>query len=204
VTFSALAGMFALGTAYAFTAAPTREAAPELLAQATPQKDKAAAPKATSPKAANPKTAAPNNSADPHGATQAPPLAFMNGMPEKAGYLTWRQLADVKVKRQKDRMVPTFSGDLNKLNNREVKIEGFMIPLDPTTPREQKHFVLTALPQSCSFCLPPVGMEGIVEVKTNKPVPVTIEPVRLSGKLSVMTDDPMGLYYRLTETTQLK
>jgi uncharacterized protein len=141
---------------------------------------------------------------EPHGGATAPPPAFLNGLPEKQGYLAWRTLADVSVKREKDRMVPTYSKQVSALNNKEVKIEGFMIPLDPSTPKEQKHFVLTAMPQSCSFCLPPVGMEGIVEVKTTKPVPVTIEPVRISGKLNVLTDDPMGLYYRITEAQPVK
>jgi uncharacterized protein len=184
------------------------KAAPANATPANATSAKGAAP-ANSPsaKSAAPAAATANSAAtgtDPH-ATAAPvPPVFLNGLPEKPGYVSWRTLAEVSVKREKDRMVPTYNKAVAALDNKPIKIEGFMIPLDPSTPKEQKHFVLTALPQSCSFCLPPVGMEGIVEVKTSKPVPVTLEPVRISGTFRALKDDPMGLYYRITEAQPIK
>jgi hypothetical protein len=82
------------------------------------------------------------------------------------------------------------------LNDKEVKLQGFMMPLEPG--EKQKHFLISVNPQSCSFCLP-AGPEGVVEVKTKTPVKFTFEPVIVSGKMSVLKDDPMGLYYRLTD-----
>ncbi|MGH8809248.1 MAG: DUF3299 domain-containing protein, partial [Noviherbaspirillum sp.] len=55
-------------------------------------------------------------------------------------------------------------------------------------------------PPSCSFCLP-AGPEGVVEVKSKTPIKYTFEPVIVSGKMSVLKDDPMGLYYRITDAT---
>jgi hypothetical protein len=62
----------------------------------------------------------------------------------------------------------------------------------------QSHFILSAMPQTCSFCMPG-GPEQLVEVKSAKPVKYTFEPVVLTGKLAVLKDDPTGVYYRLTE-----
>jgi hypothetical protein len=58
--------------------------------------------------------------------------------------------------------------------------------------------VLTAMPQTCVFCLPG-GPESLVEVRARTPVKYTFEPVVLSGKLAVLKDDANGLYYRLTD-----
>jgi hypothetical protein len=69
-----------------------------------------------------------------------------------------------------------------------------MMPLEMGD--RQKQFVLTAMPQSCAFCLPG-GPESLVLVQAKAPVKYTMEPVILSGKLAVLKDDPNGLYYRL-------
>jgi hypothetical protein len=39
----------------------------------------------------------------------------------------------------------------------------------------------------------------VVEVKSKTPVKYSFEPIILSGKMSVLKDDPMGLYYRLSD-----
>ncbi|MGH6631231.1 MAG: DUF3299 domain-containing protein, partial [Burkholderiales bacterium] len=84
---------------------------------------------------------------------------------------------------------------------KEVKVQGFMMPLQMG--EKQTHFVLSATPQSCAFCLPG-GPEAMVEVKTKAPVKYTFEPVVLTGKLSVLKDDPTGVFYRLTDAVQSK
>jgi hypothetical protein len=35
-------------------------------------------------------------------------------------------------------------------------------------------------------------------VRARTPIPHTYDPIVLSGKLNVLSDDPFGLYYRLT------
>ena len=146
--------------------------------------------------------------AEPHAAAAAglPPEAakYLNGLPERQGFVSWKTLADVKVKREKDRMVPTFPEPIVKLNAKIVKLQGFMVPLDQTSPTMQKHFVLTPLPQSCSFCLPPIGMEGIIEVRAKTAVKFSYEPVQVAGKFEVLSADPMGIYYRLTDAEPVK
>jgi hypothetical protein len=110
--------------------------------------------------------------------------------------VSWRLLGQVELVRLKDRYAPQFSDQVQKLDRQQVKLQGFMIPLGMGD--KQTHFVLSAMPQTCAFCLPG-GPEMMVEVKSAMPVKYTFEPLVLSGKLAVLKDDPGGLYYRLTD-----
>jgi hypothetical protein len=121
-------------------------------------------------------------------------------LPDVQGVVSWKTLAQVEVVKVKDRVAPQFSDGVLKLNATEVKLQGFMMPLEMGD--KQKHFVLTAMPQTCSFCLPG-GPESLVEVRAKTPVKYTFEPVVLSGKLAVLKDDASGLFYRLTEAVQV-
>jgi len=115
-------------------------------------------------------------------------------LPEVKGVVSWSTLAQVQQVKVKDRVVPQYADGVLKLNATEVKLQGFMMPLEMGD--KQKQFVLTAMPQSCAFCLPG-GPEQLVLVQAKVPVKYTMEPVILSGKLAVLKDDPNGLYYRL-------
>lgn len=132
----------------------------------------------------------------------APPLGSpiapdaFKPLPEIKGVVSWKTLAQVQPVKVKDRVVPQFSDNVLKLNATEVRLQGFMLPLEMG--ERQKHFVLAAMPPTCSFCLPG-GPDSLVEVRAKTPVKYTLEPVVLSGKLTVLKDDPNGLYYRLTE-----
>jgi hypothetical protein len=117
-------------------------------------------------------------------------------LPERGDVVSWRLLAQVELVRLKDRYAPQFSGNVEKLDQKQVKIQGFMMPLEMG--ERQSHFILSAMPQTCSFCMPG-GPEQLVEVRSAKPVKYTFEPVVLTGKLAVLKDDPTGVYYRLTE-----
>lgn len=121
-------------------------------------------------------------------------------LPEIQGVVSWKTLAQVELVKVKDRVAPQFSDGVLKLNATEVRLQGFMMPLEMGD--KQKHFVLTAMPQTCSFCLPG-GPESLVEVRAKTPVKYTFEPVVLSGKLAVLKDDANGLFYRLTDAVQV-
>lgn len=135
----------------------------------------------------------------PAGAPAVAPDAF-KPLPEVKGVVSWKTLGQVELVKVKDRVVPQFSDGVLKLNATEVKLQGFMMPLEMGD--KQKHFVLTAMPQTCSFCLPG-GPESLVEVRTKTPVKYTFEPVVLSGRLAVLKDDANGLFYRLTDAVQV-
>jgi hypothetical protein len=124
---------------------------------------------------------------------------FLKPLPEIKGVVSWRTLAQVELVKVKDRIVPQFADGVLKLDATEVKLQGFMMPLEMGD--KQKHFVLSAMPVTCAFCLPG-GPEALVEVRAKTAVKYTFEPVILTGKLAVLKDDPNSLYYRLTGAVQ--
>ena len=117
-------------------------------------------------------------------------------LPELKGVVSWKTLADVTPVKQKDRFVPQFSKGVADLDRKEIKLQGFMMPLDMG--ERQKRFLLVAMPPSCAFCLPG-GPDQMVEVQAKNPVKYGFEPIVVTGKFVVLKDDPMGLYYRLTD-----
>ena len=135
---------------------------------------------------------------------QAPPGADPNQfkpLPERNDVVSWKVFSQVELIKQKDRYVPQFAPAVAALDKKEVKVQGFMMPLQMGD--KQSHFVLTAMPQTCSFCLPG-GPEAMVEVKTKVPVKYTFEPLLLTGTLAVLKDDPTGVFYRLTDAVPSK
>jgi len=135
---------------------------------------------------------------------QAPPgtdPSQFKPLPDRSDVISWKLFSQVELVKQKDRYVPQFAKDVAALDQKQVKVQGFMMPLQ--TGDKQTHFVLTAMPQTCSFCLPG-GPESMVEVKSKTPVKYTFEPVVLSGKLAILKDDPTGVFYRLTDAVPAK
>lgn len=122
-------------------------------------------------------------------------------LPERKDVVSWKTLSQVELVKQKDRYVPQFAKDVSALDQKEIKVQGFMMPLEVGD--KQSHFVLTAMPQSCAFCLPG-GPESMVEVKSKTPVKYTFDAVVVTGKLTVLKDDPTGIFYRLTEAVPTK
>ena len=85
---------------------------------------------------------------------------------------------------------------MQALNQQKVKVQGFMMPLEPGD--KQRHFLLSAVPTTCGFCLP-AGPEGLIEVRARTPVKYSVEAVVVEGRMAVLTNDPYGLFYRITD-----
>lgn len=138
------------------------------------------------------------------GQYEAPPgtdPALFKPLPELKGVVSWKTLSQVELVKAKDRFVPQYAAGVTELDKKEVRLQGFMMPL--TMGDQQSHFILSAMPQSCMFCMPG-GPEQLVEVKSKKPIKYTFDPVILSGKMAVLTDDPTGIFYRLTDAVPVK
>jgi len=121
---------------------------------------------------------------------------FLNDLPELSGVVSWKVLGQVKSTQVGTKVVPQFSPEIRKLDQQEVRLQGYMLPI--TAGETHQHFLLTMRPPHCPFCLS-LGPEYNVEVKTKTAIRHTYEPVVLAGRLGVLTDDPFGLYYRLTD-----
>lgn len=124
------------------------------------------------------------------------PRSPFKPLQEKEGVLTWALLSSVTTKPDKTRLIPIFPAAVQALDKKTVKVQGFMMPLEPGD--KQKHFLLSSVPTSCSFCVP-AGAEGLIEVRTKEPVRYSLEPVTVQGVLAVLNDDPYGLFYRVNE-----
>lgn len=124
------------------------------------------------------------------------PRSPFKPLEERADILSWKLLSQVTARAEKKKIIPTFPTAVQALDRKTVKVQGFMMPLEAGD--KQQHFLLSAVPTSCSFCVP-AGPEGLVEVRTKKPVRYTLEPVVVEGQLAVLTDDPYGLYYRVED-----
>jgi hypothetical protein len=122
-------------------------------------------------------------------------------LPERAGVVSWRTLAQVSSVKQGNKMVPEFSKDILALDKKETRVQGFMIPLDVGD--KQKRFLITAVPPHCSFCLP-AGPDAVVEVVAKTAVKYTFDPIVVAGRFSVLKDDAAGLLYRLADATQVE
>lgn len=176
----------------------------QVQAQAQPQSQ--AMPPLSSP-VPPPSTGKPSTQ-QPPALGAAPPAAIGSGpgfhdprsafkpLVEREGVLSWKLLSSVTTRPEKNRIVPTFPAELRALDRRTVKVQGFMLPLEPG--ERQRHFLLSSVPTTCSFCIP-AGPEGLVEVRTKTPVKYSLDPVVVEGRLAVLSDDPYGLFYRVTD-----
>jgi hypothetical protein len=120
---------------------------------------------------------------------------------ERNDVVQWSVLSVVKTRVEKNRILPVFSTPVMALNQKSQRIQGFMMPLDPG--EKQKHFLISSVPLTCSFCLPG-GPESMVEVRTKTPVPYSLEAVVVEGRFAVLADDPYGMYYRMTDAVAVK
>ena len=120
---------------------------------------------------------------------------------ERADVVSWRTLAQVETVKQGNRMVAQFAKPILALDRKDARVQGFMIPLDLGD--RQKHFLVSAVPPHCSFCLP-AGPEAVVEVFAKEPVGYTLDPIVVSGRFAVLKDDPNGVLYRMHDAAQVE
>ena len=139
--------------------------------------------------------------ADPvtgQGAGYHDPRSAFKPLEDKDGIVSWKLLSSVQTKTEKNRIAPLFSDSITAMNDKTVRVQGFMMPLEPG--ERQKHFLLSAVPTTCSFCLP-AGPEGLIEVRSKIPIKYSIEAVVVEGKFAALTNDQYGLFYRVVDAT---
>jgi len=145
-----------------------------------------------------------SNAAIPPAAGQGPgyhdPRSAFKPLEEREGVLSWKLLSAVTTRVEKKKLLPEFPKEVEKLHQQKVKVQGWMLPLEPGD--RQRHFLLSSVPTSCNFCTP-AGPEGLIEIRTNTPVRYTLEAITVEGLLAVLKDDPYGLYYRVVEGQQI-
>lgn len=109
--------------------------------------------------------------------------------------VSWETLAQVQLVPQKNIYLPRFADAVLKLEGKEVKLQGFMLPLG--IGEKQTHFLLAANPSECAFCMSG-GPESFVEVRAKAGLKYSIDAITVKGRLELVKNDPaVGLFYRL-------
>ena len=118
-------------------------------------------------------------------------------LPDVDGTVSWDLLGSVDSREGNHGLLePMFSDELRELDGREVKVQGFMMPLNNS--EKQQHFLVSRTPPSCFYCLPG-GPESVIEVKAQRPMEFSFDPVVLSGNMHLVENSDMGLFYRLED-----
>ena len=117
--------------------------------------------------------------------------------------ITWELLKNVEFDEiwseefQAYYMVPKFSSSVKAMDNKEVQIRGFIMPVDIV----QDYYVLSANPYSSCFFCGQAGPESVMEVQMVK----KYEGLRMDqvitfkGKLKLNVDDIYQLNYILED-----
>ena len=135
------------------------------------------------------------------GAGQHSPNSPFAPLPARNDVVPWSTLTSVKMKTVGRRLLPEFPANVRALHGTTVRVQGFMMPLAPG--EKQTHFLVSSVPLTCSFCTPG-GPESMLEVRTRTPVKYSLEAVVVEGRMQVLDDDPMGLFYRMTFAVPVK
>jgi hypothetical protein len=128
------------------------------------------------------------------------PRSAFKPLEDRPGVLSWSLLSQVTARIEKKKLIPSFPAEVQALHQKTVKVQGFMMPLEPGD--KQQRFLLSSVPTSCPFCVP-AGRKAWWRC-TRQPVRYTLEAVTVEGRLAVLQDDPYGLYYRLTEGSPVR
>lgn len=148
---------------------------------------------------AAPVLAKPSHPAITAATDNAPAALTFPVLTDMPGVLPWSLLGQATtVKGKGGRMLPKYTPAIAALDQTDVKVQGYMMPLQPG--QLHKHFLLTVTSASCPFCLP-AGPEGVVEVNSSSAVKFGYAPLVMSGKMTVLKNDSMGLYYRIDNAT---
>ena len=108
----------------------------------------------------------------------------------------WVFFNDAKVVADNKRGVytATFSDTLGKMDNVDLTISGYMLPIEATT--HSAHFIITRRLTGCPFCPPNEPTEAI-EVFAKAPFDYTQSIITVSGRLKLVRESSQGLFYRI-------
>jgi len=134
----------------------------------------------------------------------ASPLTGQTGTTESL----WKTLAKITYKKEYDDFLgfkidkPVFSEEIKALNGKEVRVKGFIIPVEGY--KGQKEFILSAFPYSMCFFCGGAGPESVMNVSAIEPIEYSAESVILTGKLYLNSDDVNELMYSLKDARLAK
>lgn len=132
-------------------------------------------------------------------------LLFGFILPQRApdAFDGWNTLAKLELVAGYDEFLgeptelPVFSDELKAFDGEVITVEGYVIPLEQAV--EQSYFVLSRFPfNNCFFC-GNAGPETVAEVYTKEKFTVQDTRVRVTGKLELNANDPLHLFFIVSE-----
>ncbi len=119
--------------------------------------------------------------------------------------VSWKMLAHAQVKNSGQRsMHIDYAKDVAALDGKTITITGYMFPLQNSD--DQSHFLLSAYPPSCPYCLP-AGPAELIEINDCAALRFTYEPIALEGKMQLLQkgeDLKDGMFYRMSKAHLVK
>lgn len=120
------------------------------------------------------------------GALTAAPRAVAKPDP-KVPYVSWDILAELDYKSG------TASEKLKSFNGKEVRVPGFIVPLDFSEAREVSEFLLTPAYPGCIHVPPPTPAQTIlVKMEKGRKAKMTWGPIWVTGKLKLVLEKKSG------------
>ena len=91
----------------------------------------------------------------------------------------WKTLGKISYKKEYDELMgfkidkPVFSDQVKALNNKEITLKGYIIPVEGY--KSHKEFIFSAFPYSMCFFCGGAGPETVMEVMSLEPIKYSAE-----------------------------
>lgn len=119
-----------------------------------------------------------------------------NGTLKHEDDLQWVMFHDARITADQKAGIytATFSPMLLKMDNQNLVITGYVLPLNPMS--ATTHFILTRRSPACPFCPPNEPTEAI-EIFSQAFVKPTDAPITVEGRLHFVSHSEQGLFFRI-------
>jgi len=120
----------------------------------------------------------------------------------------WKTLSKISYKKEYDELMgfkidkPVFSESVKSLDNKEVTIKGYIIPVEGY--KSHKEFIFSAFPYSMCFFCGGAGPETVMEVEAVEGVKYSADAVYLTGILKLNDKDINRLMFKLVNAKLIK
>ena len=107
----------------------------------------------------------------------------------------WKVLLKVKYSFHKNTYIPSFDDKIKALDGKIVTIKGFMYPIDEKL--EHEFFYISYYPVNVCFFCGGAGPESVIEVNSQKAIPLKNKAIQVKGKLKLNYKDRQRLFFIL-------
>lgn len=130
------------------------------------------------------------------------------GMAAQSSDNVWKTLSKISYKKEYDELMgfkidkPVFSDAVRSLENKEVTIKGYVIPVEGY--KSHKEFIFSAYPYSMCFFCGGAGPETVMEVEALEGIKYSADAIVIKGILKLNDKDINRLMYKLVQVRQVK